>query len=158
MQDGKHLGRLRVCLGLLHSAAEAEPIVANLRRVAASVAPEQRRSQLGQDAPHEVFGRQLAATLVVVDDLAQVSISAVLHVQVEVLGLLQVFALKVLHDVGMAELLEDAELGLQLFLLFLRHFLVTDLLAAENLRSVSRELDAEGVWNKPIRQTCVGLC
>jgi hypothetical protein len=53
------------------------------------------------------------------------------------------------------ELFEDAELGLQLFLFFLGHFLVADLLSAEDLGVLGQSPQK---INVRIRPTCGGPC
>jgi hypothetical protein len=119
-------GRLRV-------GAQSHDIAAGGGRVFAKVAAVQGADDLAEDAPHKLLLAHLVLVLQVADDAAQVAVPAVLHVQVQILRDLDVVALEVGDDVRVAELLEDGELGLELFALLLRHLLVADFLAAEDL-------------------------
>jgi high-affinity nickel permease len=96
------------------------------------VAAVQRRDELAEDAPHKALLRVHAAVGQVLDDAAQVAVAAVLHVEVQVLALLEVFAVVVGYNVGMPQVRQDLELGVQLLALLLRHAQVADLLAAHD--------------------------
>ena len=91
---------------------------------------------LAEDGPDELLVGELVLVLEVLDDAAEVAVAAVLHVQVQVLRGLQVLALVVADDVWVYELLEDGQLGLQLFLLLLRHLGVGDLFATQDVAVV----------------------
>jgi hypothetical protein len=80
MQDCKRLSRLPGSLCLLRGASQTKPIVANLGWINAVVASIQCRNKLGKDAPYEIFGWHFIPSLVVLDNLAQISISTILHV------------------------------------------------------------------------------
>jgi hypothetical protein len=92
-----------------------------------------RTDNLAKDAPYKLLLANLVLVLEVSDDAPQIAIATVFHVQMQVLGGLDVVPLKVCDDVGMPEFLENGELGLELFALLLRHFQVADFLAAQDL-------------------------
>lgn len=96
------------------------------------VAPIQGTHQLREDRPHEILLRPLPALRQLLHQPAQVAVAAVLHVQVQVRGGLNVLARLVLHDVGVDELLEDGNFGVELGALFVRHAVVGDFFAAED--------------------------
>lgn len=97
------------------------------------MAAVQGADDLAEDAPDELLLAHLVLVLQVADDASQVAVAAVLHVQMQVLARLDVVALEVGDDVGVAQLLEDGQLGLQLLALLLRHLAVADLLAAQDV-------------------------
>lgn len=118
--------RFRVC-------SQAHDIAAGSWRVLAVVAAVEGADDLAEDAPDELLLAHEVLVLQVADGAAQISVAAVLHVQVQVLARFDVVALEVGDDVGMAQFLEDGQLGLQLLALLLRHLAVADLLAAEDV-------------------------
>ena len=130
MQD--HVGRL-LALQRLCIFPQPHDVSPDVGWVFAVVAAIKRRDQLRQYAPDKLFIGVLVLQLQSFDDLTQVSVPTVFHVEMEVLRGLEVVSLKVLHDVCMFEFLEDGELGLQLFAFFRGHFRVADLFPAEHL-------------------------
>jgi hypothetical protein len=92
--------------------------------------------ELAEYAPHKILWRADILALVFLDDLAEVSIAAVFHVQMKVAGVLQVVSLKVLDDIGVLELLENGQFSLKLLLFLLGHVPVGDFLATEDLREL----------------------
>lgn len=124
---GRHLGRPGN--GAL---CEAEHIAPNIRRIDTVVATEQGQNQLAEYAPNEALLRPLTLEGEVLDHPTEVAVAAVLHVQVQILGDLQVFTVVVGDDVGVTEGREDLELGVELFALFLGHAQVGDFLAAHD--------------------------
>jgi len=122
----------------LRVAHEPHDIAAGCRRVFAVVAAVQGADDLAEDAPHKLLLAHLVLVLEVADDTAEVAVAAVFHVQVKVLGCLDVVALKVGDNVGVSQLFQDGQFGLQLFALFLGHFEVADLFPAENLNGGQR--------------------
>jgi hypothetical protein len=113
--------------------AKSHDIASSRRRVFSKVAAVEGADDLAEDAPDELLLAQLVLVLQIADDAPEVAVPAVFHVQVQVLGRLDVVALEIRDDVGMAKFLEDGELGLELFTFFRRHLLVADLLSAEDL-------------------------
>lgn len=69
------------------------------------------RNELRKDAPHKRLLSILVLLLQLLDDPTEISITAVFHVQVQILGRLEVFAVVVADNVGMAQRREDLELG-----------------------------------------------
>ena len=119
-------GRLRV-------ANEPHDVAACRRWVFTVVAAVQGADDLAEDAPHKFLLAHEVFVLQVADDASQVAIAAVLHVQVQVLARLDVVALEVGDDVGVPQLLEDGQLGLELLAFLLRHLEIADFLAAQDL-------------------------
>ena len=119
-------GRLRV-------ANESHDVAACRRWVFAVVAAVQGADDLAEDAPDELLLAHLVLVLEVADDTSEVAVAAVLHVEVKVLRCLDVVALEVGDDVGVAEFLEDGQLGLELLAFLLRHLEIADFLAAQDL-------------------------
>lgn len=111
---------------------EAEHIAPNIRRIDTVVTAEQGQDQLAEYAPHEALLCPLTLEGEVLDHPTEVAVAAVLHIQVQVLGDLQVLTVIVGDDVGVAEGREDLELGVELFALLLRHAQVGDFLAAHD--------------------------
>lgn len=81
---------------------QAQDVAAGGGGVLAVVAAVQGADDLAEDAPHKLLVADLVLVLQLADDAAQVAVAAVLHVQVQVLAGLDVVALKVGHDVGVA--------------------------------------------------------
>lgn len=119
-------GRLRV-------ANESHDVAACRRWVFTVVAAVQGADDLAEDAPDELLLAHLVLVLEVADDTSEVAVAAVLHVEVKVLRCLDVVALEVGDDVGVAEFLEDRQLGLELLAFLLRHLEIADFLAAQDL-------------------------
>lgn len=119
-------GRLRV-------ANESHDVAACRRWVFTVVAAVQGADDLAEDAPDELLLAHLVLVLEVADDTSEVAVAAVLHVEVKVLRCLDVVALEVGDDVGVAEFLEDGQLGLELLAFLLRHLEIADFLAAQDL-------------------------
>jgi len=92
----------------------------------------QRPHQLRKDTPHELLLGQHISLSQLLDIPAQVAVAAVLHVKVDIVGGLDVLARVVLHDVGVAQGLEDVELGGELGFLAVGHSGVGDFFAAED--------------------------
>lgn len=109
------------------------PLTPHSGRILAVMTPIQRSHQLRENGPHELLVGEEVALLQLLHVAAQVAVAAVLHVQVQVVAGLEVLAVAVLHDVRVAQGLEDAQLGVQLGLLAVGHARVGDLLAAEDL-------------------------
>lgn len=118
-------------LPVLRALDEPEVVRPNGGRIDAVVAAEKGRHQLREGVPDKGLGGALALVLEVLDDTAEVTAAAVLHVQVQLLLGLEVFAVVVADDVGVAEAREALELGVELLALLLGHLAVVDLLAAE---------------------------
>jgi len=78
---------------------ESVPAIGNLWRIEAFMASVQGRDQLRKYTPDETFGRSLVILLIAFDHLTQVAIPAILHVQMQILGVLKVVSLKVLDNV-----------------------------------------------------------
>jgi hypothetical protein len=112
---------------------QAQDIAASRWGVFTKVAAVQGADNLAEDTPDELLLAHLVLVLEVADDAPQVAIAAVFHVQVKVLGNLDVVALEVCDNVGVSKLFEDGQLGLQLFAFLGRHLLVADFLPAEDL-------------------------
>jgi len=83
MQDS-HGARRR--LGLRSRAEGTQDITANPGRVDAVVASVECSNQLRKDGPDERLLRALSLDSQIPDDPAEITIAAVLHVEVEVLG------------------------------------------------------------------------
>lgn len=101
--------------------------------VFAIVASIQCANQLGEDSPHEVLLSKPVPILQLSDVPSQISITAILHVQMQVMTRLQVLTMAILHDIGMAQTLQNPKLGVQLLLLPIRHACVGYLFAAQHL-------------------------
>lgn len=106
---------------------------ASVWRVLAIVTAIQGRHELCKDGPHQFLVGVRVLILMRLDHDAQISVAAVFHVQMQVVRLLVMFLLVVVHNVGMVELAQDVELGLELLPLLLGHLRVAYLLAAEDL-------------------------
>ena len=61
----------------------------------------QGSNNLRKDPPHELLFSVLAGSFQVLDDGSQVTTTAILHVDVEVLAVLQMFSMEVADYVGM---------------------------------------------------------
>lgn len=131
MQDGHstggHLWRSLQC-----TLREAQRICTDIRRVNTIVTTIQRQGQLTEDAPDKRLASTLALVLQISNDPSKISISAVFHVQVQVLARLEVLAVVVLHDVVVSKMGENLELGVKLLAFLLRHAMVRDFLAAHD--------------------------
>ena len=112
-------------------------ITSRLGSINAIVTPVQGCHHLAEDSPNKFFLCKVSRLLQLFDDCAKVTSTTIFHVDVELLGLLQMFSMEVLNDVGMAERREDRKLGMQLFSLFRGHLQVIDLFATQNLRLVN---------------------
>lgn len=119
--------------GRLRIANESHDVAACRRWVFTVVAAVQGADDLAEDAPDELLLAHLVLVLEVADDTSEVAVAAVLHVEVKVLRCLDVVALEVGDDVGVAEFLEDRQLGLELLAFLLRHLEIADFLAAQDL-------------------------
>jgi len=119
--------------GRLRIANESHDVAACRRWVFTVVAAVQGADDLAEDAPDELLLAHLVLVLEVADDTSEVAVAAVLHVEVKVLRCLDVVALEVGDDVGVAEFLEDGQLGLELLAFLLRHLEIADFLAAQDL-------------------------
>lgn len=93
---------------------------------------EECSDKLGENAPDEGLFGILILLLQVANDTAKVSIAAILHIEVEVLGHLEMLPVVITHNIGVAECGQDLELGVQLLPLLLRHLEIADFLAAED--------------------------
>lgn len=98
---------------------QTKNIGANLWGVNAIVTAIQCKNQLAEDAPDKAFLSPLAFQLQILDDPSQISIATVFHVKVQVLTGFEVLSVVVGDDVGVSEVGEDLELGVQLFSFFL---------------------------------------
>jgi hypothetical protein len=114
----------------LRIANETHDVTAGRGGILAIVTAVQSTHDLAEDAPDKLLFTHLVLVLQVTDDAPQVAVSAVLHVEVKVLGCLDVVAFEVGDNVWVSEFLEDGKLGLQLFALLLGHFEVADLFSA----------------------------
>lgn len=85
--------------------AQTHDIPPSLRRILSIVATVEGSAQLRENAPDELLVGELALSLEALDDLAEIAIAAVFHVDVKVVRRLKVHAVDVLDDVGMAQLL-----------------------------------------------------
>lgn len=117
----------------LDVADETHDITASRRRIFTVVAAVQGTDNLAEDAPDKLLLAHLVLVLQVANDSSQVAVSAVLHVEVKVLGCLDMVAFEIGDNVWVSEFLQDGKLSLQLFALLLGHFEVADLFAAQNL-------------------------
>lgn len=118
-------------LPVLRALDEPKVVRPDGRRVNAVVAAEEGGHQLREGVPDEGLGGALALVLEVPDDATEVPAAAVLHVQVQLLLGLEVLAVVVADDVGVAEARKALELGVELLALLLGHLSVVDLLAAQ---------------------------
>jgi len=119
-------------LTLQHLSLPHHSLLPRPRRILPIMTPIQRSHQLREDTPHEVLFGQHIPLPQLLDIPAQVAVAAVLHVEVDVVGGLDVLARVVLHDVGVAQGLEDVELGGELGFLAVGHAGVGDFFAAED--------------------------
>ena len=87
-------------------------IFAHLGWIHAVMASIERSDQLCKDAPDKFFLGILVGGCQVLDDLTQVSTTAILHVDVEVLRGLEVLPMIVGHNVWVAQRAQDRELGM----------------------------------------------
>lgn len=122
------------CLGGSARAAlrQAEHVCAHVRLVNAIMAAVQRHDQLAKYAPHETLLSSLALVLQVLYDSTEIAVAAILHVKMQVLAEFEMLAVVVGDDVGVSEVREDLELGMQLLALLLGHAEVRDFLAAHD--------------------------
>lgn len=122
---------------------QAQHLSSHLGRVDTVMASIQGQDELAEYAPDEALGRTLVLVLEILDNTAKVTITAVLHIQMQILAHLEMFSVVVCDDVGMAQVRQDLELGVELLALFLGHAEVGDLLAAhdEAIRSPAHLAD-----------------
>ena len=117
----------------LRIANEAHDVAACRRWVFTIMAAVQGADDLAEDAPDKLLLANLVLVLQVSNDTSEVAVSAVFHVEVEVLRCLDVVAFEVGDDVGVSKLFQDRQLSLQLLAFLLRHLKIADFFAAENL-------------------------
>lgn len=122
-----HLRRPLQC-----ALGKAQYLRPNIRWINTIVTTVQRQGQLPKDTPDKGFGRSLTLVLEIPNNPAEISISAVFHVQVQVLARLEVFSVVVLDNVVVSKMREDLEFGVELLALLLGHAMVRDLLAAHD--------------------------
>jgi len=103
--------------GRLRIRAQSHDTWTSIRRGLSKVAAVQCADDLAEDAPYKLLLAHLVVVLEVADHTTQVTVPAVFHVQVQILGRLDVVSLEVGDDVWVSEFLEDRKLGLQLFAL-----------------------------------------
>lgn len=112
--------------------SQAQNIGANLWGVDTIVTPVEGHDELAENAPNEALLSALALELQVLDDPTKVSVSTILHVQMQVLAELQMLSVVVGDNVGMAKMRQDLELGVELLALLLGHALVGDFFPAHD--------------------------
>lgn len=115
--------------------AKTHDILTSWRRVLPIVTAVESIHNLGEYGPDKFLLGKLVLVLEILDDATEVAVATVFHVEMQILRGLEMFALVVADDVGMDELLEDGQLGLELFFFLLGHFGVGYFLAAENLHA-----------------------
>lgn len=108
-------------------------VTSNLRRLTPNMTPIKRLNDLCEDSPDKFFRRIFPRLLESFDNAAQITATAVFHVDVEFLRLLEVFAVEVRYDVGMVEGGKDVEFCGELFSFFGRHLEVGYFFSAKNL-------------------------
>lgn len=86
------------CFGLW-----SQNIGSNLSGIVAIMAAEKGGHELRQNTPNELLLRIFVNLLKVLDDHAQISTTAVFHVQIQILAGLEVFAMVVSDDVRVSE-------------------------------------------------------
>lgn len=67
------------------------------------MASVQSQRQLAKDAPDKALLRMLSRALEVVNHLPQVSVAAILHIQVQILAALEMLSMVVSDDVGVSK-------------------------------------------------------
>lgn len=105
-------------------------LISHARRIFPVVASEQSTYQLCKDLPDKLLFGVAIPIFQLLDVSAEVAIPTVLHVEVEVMARLEMFAVAVLDDVWMTEGFEDAQFGVQLVLFLVGHAAVGDFFAA----------------------------
>ena len=93
----------------------------------------QRSCELRHYTPHKVLLGIFVCLDKVFDYCSQVSSTTVLHVQIKVLGRLEMFAMIVGHDVGVSQGTQDIKFGGELFALFVGHLYIVYLFATKDL-------------------------
>lgn len=111
---------------------QAKHIGADLWGIRSIMAAIQSHDQLAKYAPNKAFLCPVSLELEVLDHSPEITIATVLHIQMQVLARLQMLTVVVGNDVGVSQVGEDLELGVQLFTLLLGHAEVRDLLAAHD--------------------------
>lgn len=124
---GRHLWR-PICTPL----RQTKCIRTRLGRINTVVTPVQRHDELAENTPYEALLCSLPLVLQVLNHSSEVAVPAVLHVQVKVLAGFEVLAVVVGDDIGVAQVREDLELGMELLALLLGHAKVRNLLAAHD--------------------------
>ena len=90
-------------LGCTLRASQTQRGGASLRRVDTIVTAEQSHGQLAEDTPDECLLSMLVLVAEVADDPAEVTVSTILHIKMQVLALLKMLSVVVGNDIGMAE-------------------------------------------------------
>lgn len=98
--------------GRLRIRAQSHDTGTSVWRGFSKVAAVQRADDLAEDAPYKLLLAHLVVVLEVADHATQVTVPAVFHVQVQILGRLDMVTLEVGDDVRVSEFLEDGKLGL----------------------------------------------
>ena len=106
---------------------------ARRRRVLTIVTPIQRAHDLRKDAPHEVLIGVFTILRQLLDVPTQVAIATVLHIQMQIVGGLEVLARDKLDDVGVFEGGEVPQFLVELLALFRGHAAVGYLFATVDL-------------------------
>lgn len=131
VQDGHGSGRdLGIATGI--ALRQPQDVGADLGRIDAIMAAVESHDELTEDAPDKALLGPLSLELEVLDDATEVTVAAVFHVQMQVLADLEMLAVVVGHNVGMAQMREDLKLGMELLALLLGHAQVRDFLAAHD--------------------------
>lgn len=89
--------------------------LSNGGRIDAIVASVQGRNKLRKYFPNKLFIRILFTLNKVPNDTTKITIATIFHIQMEVLGLFQVFTMVVTDDVRVSKSRKNLEFGVQLF-------------------------------------------
>jgi hypothetical protein len=100
------------------------------------MASVKRSDELRKDLPNKLFLCVFVCVFKVLNHHAKVSTPAILHIQVQILGCLQMFSVIVCHDIWVSEGTQNVKFRGELLSLFLRHFYVVDFFATEYLSSM----------------------